>query len=82
MGEVQLLQNGHPVQDPTFIREAGGFTYFGECCIDRHVQSPYTVSCTPPCARHCLLAACIPNVNGVLLGCAMTHPLYWECMHT
>ncbi|WIA31049.1 hypothetical protein OEZ86_001080 [Tetradesmus obliquus] len=44
MGEVQLLApDGSTVTDTAFVREAGGFTFFGDACLDAITRSAYTV---------------------------------------
>ena len=44
MGEVQLLAlDGSTVTDTAFVREAGGFTVFGDACLDAITRSAYTV---------------------------------------
>jgi hypothetical protein len=44
MGEVALLKDGQEVHDPTYIKEAGGFTFFGDTSLDAITRSPYQVS--------------------------------------
>lgn len=45
MGEVHLVNaDGQQVTDPTFVREAGGFTFFGDACLEAIAKCPYTVS--------------------------------------
>jgi hypothetical protein len=45
MGEIELLNaDGQAVNDPTFVKEAGGFTFFGDACLDAITRCPYTVS--------------------------------------
>jgi hypothetical protein len=44
MGEVALTgPDGAPTSDPSFVREAGGFTFFGDSCLEAITRSPYTV---------------------------------------
>jgi hypothetical protein len=44
MGEVQLLAaDGSTVTDTAFVREAGGFTFFGDACLDAITRSTFTV---------------------------------------
>lgn len=44
MGEVSLLTaDGQAVTDPAFVREAGGFTFFGDACLEAIAKCPYTV---------------------------------------
>lgn len=46
MGELALLgPDGRPLPDgdPAFIKEAGGFTFFGDSCLEAVTRSPYTV---------------------------------------
>lgn len=44
MGEVVLTgPDGRPVTDPSFVKEAGGFTFFGDSCLEAITRSPYTV---------------------------------------
>ena len=44
MGEVTLSKGGQPASDPDFVREAGGFTFFGHGCVGSIQRSAYTVS--------------------------------------
>jgi hypothetical protein len=45
MGEVVLTTaGGRTVSDPNFVKEAGGFTFFGDSCLEAITRSPYTVS--------------------------------------
>jgi cGMP-dependent protein kinase len=44
MGDISLLKDGQPVSDPTWLREAGGFSFFGDVCLDAITRSPYTVN--------------------------------------
>ena len=44
MGEMVLLKDGQEVHDPTWIKEAGGFTFFGDTSLDAISRSPYQVS--------------------------------------
>ena len=45
MGEVSLTTaDGRPVTDTSFVREAGGFTFFGDSCLEAIMRCPYTVS--------------------------------------
>jgi hypothetical protein len=45
MGEVVLTTaDGRTVNDSNFIKEAGGFTFFGDSCLEAITRSPYTVS--------------------------------------
>ncbi|KAJ9511424.1 hypothetical protein QJQ45_029916, partial [Haematococcus lacustris] len=43
IGEVQLLRDGEPVTDTTFVREATGFTFFGDESLKEPFRSNYTV---------------------------------------
>jgi hypothetical protein len=44
MGEVVLITpDGRTVADPAFVKEAGGFTFFGDSCLEATTHSPYTV---------------------------------------
>lgn len=44
MGEMQLLAaDGSTVTDTAFVREAGGFNFFGDACLDAITRSTYTV---------------------------------------
>lgn len=43
LGDVTLSRDNQPVTDSNFIKEAGGFMYFGEASLDALVRSPYTV---------------------------------------
>jgi hypothetical protein len=43
MGEVSLSKGGQPASDPDFVREAGGFTFFGHGCVGSIQRSAYTV---------------------------------------
>lgn len=44
MGEVVLITpDGRTVADPAFVKEAGGFTFFGDSCLEATTRSPYTV---------------------------------------
>eukprot|EP00983_Pelagomonas_calceolata_P108424 1159457-Pelagomonas_calceolata.AAC.3 len=44
-GEVQLYQDGRLLEggDPSFVQEAGGFTFFGAEALQSPVKSKYTV---------------------------------------
>lgn len=45
MGEVTLYgADGQKVTDTAFVREAGGFTFFGDACLEASARCPYTVS--------------------------------------
>lgn len=44
MGEVTLSKGGQPASDPDFVREAGGFTFFGHGCVGSIQRSAYTVA--------------------------------------
>ncbi len=45
MGEIVLIApDGRTVTDPTFVKEAGGFTFFGDSCLEAITRCPYTVS--------------------------------------
>lgn len=47
MGEIVLTSpDGKVVIDPAFVKEAGGFTFFGDSCLEAITRCPYTVSCT------------------------------------
>lgn len=46
IGDLQLLRDGEPVTDPQFVREAGGFTFFGDAALSAegsNAKSRYTV---------------------------------------
>lgn len=44
MGEIVLTTpDDRTVTDPTFVKEAGGFTFFGDSCLEAIMRSPYTV---------------------------------------
>jgi hypothetical protein len=44
MGEVVLTgQDGRTVVDPAFVKEAGGFTFFGDSCLEAITRCQYTV---------------------------------------
>jgi hypothetical protein len=43
IGEVVLEHNGQPVSDPSFVRESGGFTFFGDAALTEPFRSRYTV---------------------------------------
>lgn len=43
LGEVRLIQDGQQVQDPDFVHEAGGFSFFGEAALQQPFKSPYSV---------------------------------------
>eukprot|EP00879_Flechtneria_rotunda_P001387 GHRR01001538.1.p1 GENE.GHRR01001538.1~~GHRR01001538.1.p1 ORF type:complete len:1213 (+),score=453.23 GHRR01001538.1:393-3641(+) len=52
MGEVQLLDaDNKVVTDPAFVKEAGGFTFFGDACLDAILHCPYTVRITSEIAH-------------------------------
>jgi hypothetical protein len=52
MGEVVLTTaDGKTVSDPGFVKEAGGFTFFGDSCLEAITRSPYAVS-------YCVLLLC------------------------
>lgn len=58
IGEVTLLRDGEVVQDPSFVHEAGGFTYFGEeGLVNTNFRSPYTVKV----ASETLHMLCLPK---------------------
>ena len=42
LGEMQLYQDGQPVTDTSFLKEVGGFSYFGDAALDAPFKSPYT----------------------------------------
>lgn len=45
MGEVALTgPDGRAVSDPSFVKEAGGFTFFGDSCLEAITRCAYTVS--------------------------------------
>ena len=47
MGEIALTTpDGRTVTDPAFVKEAGGFTFFGDGCLEAISRCPYTVSST------------------------------------
>jgi hypothetical protein len=50
IGEVCLEQNGQPVSDPSFVKESGGFTFFGEAALTAPFKCRYTVK-VRACAR-------------------------------
>ncbi|KAG2485663.1 hypothetical protein HYH03_015635 [Edaphochlamys debaryana] len=44
IGEIALFNKaGEKVEDPTFLHEIAGFSYFGETAITQTAKSPYTV---------------------------------------
>jgi len=43
IGEVKIFKDNEPVQDQTFVHEAGGFSYFGEAGLQQPFKSPYKV---------------------------------------
>ena len=42
-GEVHLFRDGQRVTDPSFVQEAGGFTFFGAGALSGAYRCPYTV---------------------------------------
>lgn len=53
-----MLRDGEVVQDPSFVHEAGGFTYFGEeGLVNTNFRSPYTVKV----ASETLHMLCLPK---------------------
>ncbi len=43
IGEVALYRGEEKVEDPNFIHEIAGFSYFGETSINAVSKCPYTV---------------------------------------
>jgi hypothetical protein len=43
VGEVKLIQDGQSLSDPSFVHEAGGFSYFGDAALLQPFKSPYTI---------------------------------------
>ncbi|KAG1668133.1 hypothetical protein FOA52_003920 [Chlamydomonas sp. UWO 241] len=43
LGEIKLIADGAPISDSEFVREAGGFSFFGEKSLTAPFRSPYTV---------------------------------------
>ncbi|GIL52865.1 hypothetical protein Vafri_8639 [Volvox africanus] len=43
IGEIALFRNGEKVEDPSFVHEIAGFSYFGESSLTQTVKCPYTV---------------------------------------
>jgi len=58
-GEVQLYQDGRLLEggDPSFVQEAGGFTFFGAEALQSPVKSKYTVKV----ASEMLHLLCLPK---------------------
>ena len=44
LGELQLKADGVVVPDPSFLREVGGFNFFGEEALKGPFTSKYTVT--------------------------------------
>ncbi len=47
IGEVQVFRDGQPTTDPAFVKESGGFTYFGDDALKEPFKSKYTVKVRP-----------------------------------
>lgn len=65
-GEVSLLKNGAPcAMDPAFVKEVGGFSYFGDGCLPGAAGpdvSPYTVvAASQGLQLLCLTFKCVAN---------------------
>ncbi|GLC48322.1 hypothetical protein PLESTB_000083500 [Pleodorina starrii] len=43
IGEIALYQNDEKVEDPAFVHEIAGFSYFGESSLTQIVKCPYNV---------------------------------------
>eukprot|EP00199_Chlamydomonas_sp_CCMP681_P000070 CAMPEP_0119102536 /NCGR_PEP_ID=MMETSP1180-20130426/1251_1 /TAXON_ID=3052 ORGANISM="Chlamydomonas cf sp, Strain CCMP681" /NCGR_SAMPLE_ID=MMETSP1180 /ASSEMBLY_ACC=CAM_ASM_000741 /LENGTH=1028 /DNA_ID=CAMNT_0007086843 /DNA_START=136 /DNA_END=3222 /DNA_ORIENTATION=+ len=43
IGEVQLFKDGEPITDPSFTKESGGFTYFGDDALKEAHKCKYVV---------------------------------------
>lgn len=44
LGEVTLQDaEGKAVEDPSFVKEAAGFSFFGEAALSDAARAPYTV---------------------------------------
>lgn len=62
MGEIVLTgPDGSVVSDPAFVKEAGGFTFFGDSCLEAITRCPYTVSFLWLQKGRCLLPSPIPD---------------------
>jgi len=72
MGEVALTgADGRAVTDPSFVKEAGGFTFFGDSCLEAITRCAYTVSAAPTL----LLLSAPPScrrLHGVVLGAPLS----------
>lgn len=56
MGEIVLTgPDGSVVSNPAFVKEAGGFTFFGDSCLEAITRCPYTVSFLGLQGRYLLL---------------------------
>lgn len=43
IGEIALFRNDERVEDPNFVHEIAGFSYFGETAITQTGKCPYTI---------------------------------------